>query len=450
MASPTIPRSIEAEVALLGCIFLDESLMTGVLDQIDAEDFYDSKNKEIYKAMTSLYLDKQNIDITTINDFLTKNDKLNVAGGMEYIESILVSTYTTASIDTYIKLIKDASVRRKYINKLNTLVQEGYNPTSSISDYIENVEREVFELSKNKRTTELIPIRNVFEQVRENVALNAMHAGDITGLDTGFNNLNKITLGLQKDALIILAARPAMGKSAFAMNLAVNIAKKNKLGKAVVAVFSLEMAADQLVERMVSSEAMIESYKIKKGSFEGSEVQRFANAGDSLSKYNIYFDDSSDISVEDIRTKCRKLASEVGIDAVVIDYLQLIKGDQSKSKNEEVGNISRSLKLMARELHIPVIALSQLSRKVEEREDKKPMMSDLRDSGSIEQDADIVMFLYRDDYYKKENSNRPGEADLIIGKNRSGSTGELPYRFEGKYSRFVELDKKAKGKEEEV
>lgn len=455
MLNPTIPKNVEAEIALLGCIFVDQNLIVSALDQLEASDFYESKNKEIYKAMQALYNQKQNIDITTMQAYLNNNDKLSQVGGIEYVASIISSSYSTAGFDSYIELIRSSALKRKYIDKLNSLVQKGYDGKITINDYIDSVEKEVFELSTNKRTGELTHIKNVVEEVKKTTNLRSKSNSEITGLDTGFSTLNKVTLGFQKDALIIIAARPSMGKSAFAMNLAVNVAKNNKDGKANVAVFSLEMSSEQLVERMISSESFIESDKIKKGKLSGDEGMRFNVAGASLAGLNIYFDDASNISVEDIRTKCRKLKADNDLDIVIIDYLQLIKGDSSKSKNEEIGMISRSLKLMARELHIPVIALAQLSREVEKTEDKKPMMSHLRDSGSIEQDADVIMFIYREDYYKKKDSTRPGEADIIIAKNRSGSVGdELPFIFQGPVSKFIPLDPNRKsesnqnGKEE--
>lgn len=439
MKNPILPKEIEAEIAILGCIFLDDNLMVSVEDEISYEDFYEIKNKEIYKAMSELHKDKKDIDITTLTSHLNAKDKLNVAGGVDYINSIFDFSYTVSNIDSYIELVKNASIKRKAIDLLSNLAQDGYSNDKSANDYLNEIEYQILELSKRKNTGSFEDVNDVLEKVKRNVEANAVAEKEITGIDTGFSNLNKVTLGLQKDALIILAARPAMGKSAFAMNLAVQAASNNKEGKAVCAIFSLEMSSDQLVERMVAADSMIHQTTIKKGRIIGREQVRFANSCDKLSKLNLYFDDSSYITVDDIRTKCRKLSAEKGLDLVIIDYLQLVKGDQTKAKHEEVAGISRGLKLMARELHVPVVALAQLSRNVEQRESKKPNMSDLRDSGSIEQDADVVMFLYREDYYNK-NSPRVGEADLIISKNRSGSAGgELKFLFQGEYSKFVEI-----------
>lgn len=434
-----VPKNRDAEIALLGCVFLDESLMNAICDELSYSDFYDEKNKTIFKAMTNIFFEKGSIDITTVCSELERSGKLVNAGGIEYINQIANFIYTTSNVDSYISLVRDASLKRRAINVLGKLTQDGYNPDLTANDYIVSLEKEVFELSKSKKTTEFTRISDVVETVKRNAEINSNKRSAITGLDTGFKNLNKATLGLQNGSLVILAARPAMGKSAFAMNLAVQVAQSNKDGKAHVAIFSLEMGADQLVERMISADALINNTKLRKGDISGTDGILFSGSSEKLAGLNLYFDDSASITVEDIRAKCRKLAAEEGLELVIIDYLQLIKGDSTKAKHEEIGAISRSLKLMARELEIPVVALAQLSRDVEKRDDKKPIMADLRDSGSIEQDADIVMFLYREEYYKK-NSERVGEADLIIAKNRAGSTGELKYKFEGQYSKFTDND----------
>ncbi len=433
-----VPRNREAEIALLGCILLDEQLITAVNDEISYSDFYDEKNKEIFKAMTNLSIKKQSIDVTTLWGELEKSGKISVVG-VEYLNQIASSIYTTSNLDDYINLVRDTSLKRRAISLLSTLMQDGYKAEINANDYITNLEKEILELSKSKKTTAFKRVNSVVDIVKENVDRNSKSTSAITGLDTGFDNLNRATLGFQNGNLIILAARPAMGKSAFAMNLAVQVATKNLDSAAHVAIFSLEMGADQLVERMISSEARLDGELIKKGHIYGDDGLLFGGAAQKLSSLNLFFDDSASITVEDIRAKCRKLKAEFGLELVVIDYLQLIKGDSSKPKHEEIGAISRGLKLMARELDIPVIALAQLSRDIEKRDSKVPIMADLRDSGSIEQDADIVMFLYREEYYKKTPENE-GKASLVIGKNRSGKTGTLDFRFEGQYSKFEESD----------
>ena len=436
-----IPSEMESEIALIGCVFLDESILYQVADMLDVEDFYFQKNKLIYKAMLDLLKKGQNIDVTTVVSKLTNDNMLEQCGGLEYISSIADYSYSTANFETYVELILNASLRRNAINTLGKLAQDGYNNKQTAFDYIESVERQVFELSKRRRVSSFDKVSEVAAYVLEKTEKNANRNDDVIGYDTGFSSLNKYTQGFQPGQLIILAARPAMGKSAFAMNLAINVANRNKGGEAAVAIFSLEMGSDQLVERMLASESSIRLNTIKSGRLAKNEWARFTTSCTKLGSMNLYFDDSADSSISSIRAKCRKLKADSGLDFIVIDYLQLIESDSSlarASQQEKISKISRSLKLMARELEVPVLALSQLSRAVEQRDEKRPIMADLRDSGSIEQDADIVMFLYRDDYYN-HSSERKGEADLIISKNRSGSTHEgLPFIFTPEHQRFKE------------
>lgn len=438
----TLPRNLEAEIALIGSILIDEKLMVEISDLIVPDDFYDQRNKLIYRTILNLFKENKSIDVTTVASVLISQNLIDQVGGVEYISSIGDRTYYSENYETYCQLISEAAIKRNAINRLNKLAQDGYKVGIDAYNYLELVEREVFDLSKRRRYDAFKPISEVSQNVISNVEKNASRTNEIIGVDTGFGSLNRFTQGFQPGQLIILAARPAMGKSAMAMNLAVNIAKHNKNGFANVAIFSLEMSAEQLVERMVACESSIRLNYIKSGHIGNkSDWMRFNTACNGLGKLNLYFDDSSDSTISSIRAKCRKLASEQGLDFVVIDYLQLIESDETSarvSQQERISKISRSLKLMARELEVPVLALSQLSRAVEQRDEKKPMMSDLRDSGSIEQDADIVMFLYREDYYNKQ-TERKNEADLIISKNRSGATSEgLPFIFTGEFSRFRE------------
>ncbi len=437
----SVTRNIEAEVALIGCILLDESLIIELADQLIPDDFYDTKNKIIFKTMLELAREGKNIDVTSLVTSLQASQLLDQCGGLNYISSIADASYSTLNYETYCDLIKEASIKRSTINKLVQLSQDGYNPNIKAYDFVDMVEKEVFELSKRRNVENFRPISEVSNTVMSNTANNASRTDEVIGLNTGYGSLNKYTQGFQNGQLIILAARPSMGKSAMAMNIAVNIAAKNADGKATVAIFSLEMPAEQLVERMISCESNIRLNNIRSGRIAKEDWMRFQTSCMKLAKLNLYFDDSSGSSISSIRAKCRKLASEERLDFVVIDYLQLIESDSASARatqQEKISKISRSLKLMARELNIPVLALSQLSREVEKRDDKHPVMADLRDSGSIEQDADIVMFLYREDYYDK-GSDRKNEADLIISKNRSGSTHQgLPFLFMGEYQRFRE------------
>ncbi len=441
MKAPVVPFEKEAEIALLGCIFLDQNIIYQVSDLLSGDDFYDQKNRLIYKAMLDLSRNGRGIDATTVIAQLTVNNVLEQSGGVEYISEIALGGYSTINIESYVDLIESASLRRRAITVLNDLSQAGYDTGVSAFDYIDYVERNVFDLAKSRRVESFKHISSVSRNVLENTERNAARSQELVGLDTGFGCLNKVTQGFQNGSLIILAARPAMGKSAMALNLANNVATKNKNGHASVAIFALEMSAEQLVERMIAADSSIRLDQIKNGSIRKNDWIRFNTSCSKLSGLNLYFDDASDTTIASIRAKCRKLKADSGLDFVVIDYLQLIEPDKMSarlSQQEKISKITRSLKLMARELDVPVLALSQLSRNVEQRDDKKPIMADLRDSGSIEQDADIVMFLYRDDYYNKA-SERKGEADLIVSKNRSGSIHDgMPFIFTGEYQRFKE------------
>ena len=441
MQTLKVPCELEAEGAILGCVFLDQNVIYQIADLLDADDFYDSRNRFIYKSMIQLSRDGRGIDPTTVIAQLQVSNLLEQCGGIQYISSLADLGYSTLNIESYVELVQNASLRRRAIETLRDLSQAGYDNGLNAFDYLEQVEKSVFELSKDRKVDSFRHISDVSRAVLEATERNANRNEDVIGLDTGYGCLNKITQGFQNGQLIILAARPAMGKSAMALNLAVNVANSNKGGNAGVAVFSLEMSAEQLVERMIAADSSIRLNQIKNGRIAKNDWIRFNSSCSKLANINLYFDDSSDPTIAKIRAKCRKLKAESGLDFVVIDYLQLISPDQASAKlsqQEKITRITRSLKLMARELDIPVLALSQLSRAVEQRDDKKPIMADLRDSGSIEQDADIVMFLYRDEYYNHA-SERKGEADLIISKNRSGSTHEgLPFMFAGEYQRFKE------------
>lgn len=432
-----IPQEIDSEIAIIGCIFLDPNSIFQVADELSPDDFYDTRNRLIYQTMLDLNRNGSAIDATTVASDLNQKNLFEQAGGFDYLAKLTDYGYSTDNMDSYIQLVEDASLKRKAINTLNSLAQKGYDINVNAFDYIDDVERTVFDLSKRRKVDEFRGIKDVAEAVSQQTIKNASRNGEIIGIDTGFQCLNKICQGFQSGQLIILAARPAMGKSAMAMNLAVNVATHNNNGNASVAIFNLEMSAEQLVERMIACEASIHLGKIKNGQIPKNDWVRFNTGIEKLSKLNLYFDDSSDSTIASIRAKCRKLKANSRLDFVVIDYLQLIESE-GKSQIEKVTKITRSLKLMARELDCPILALSQLSREVEKRDEKKPIMADLRDSGSIEQDADIVMFLYREDYYNKA-SERKGEADLIVSKNRSGATSEgLPFLFTPEFQRFKE------------
>lgn len=436
----SLPHHHEAEQSVLGTVFLEPKKIVEVIDQLNPDDFYALSHSLIYQAMRNLYQENLKIDYTTVAGRLESEQTLGKAGGMSYLLELSESVPSTAHLETYIDLVKDGSLKRQVIHLAGEILEEGYQSSHPANEYLARAEESIFALSQKRKTTVFLELSEVISEVKEKTERNRDKKGGVTGLRTGFSNLDHITNGLQPEELIILAARPSMGKSAFAMNLALNVAKRNKDGQAGVAIFSLEMSNEQLVSRMLSAEANIENTKIKTGSLTSREWQFLEGGMQSLSRLPIVFDDSSSVTVSDIRAKCRKLAQEGRLDFVVIDYLQLIKADDSRSGNrqEEVAKISRGLKQMARELKVPILALSQLSRDVEKREDKRPVLSDLRESGSIEQDADIVMFLYRNDYYERNSESKTGEVELSIAKNRQGAAGvTLKFRFDTEYSRFT-------------
>lgn len=441
-----LPYHLEAEQSVLGTIFLDPKTITAVIDYLDDSDFFEQSHILIYHAMKLLNVENLKIDYASVAAKLEQSQSLAKAGGLAYLQSLSDAVPSIAHLQTYIDLVKDGSLKRQVIEVTSKILEEGYNGAMDASSYVAKAEEDIFALAQKRKTSAFVLLADVMYEVREKTERNRDKKGGITGLQTGFSNLDNITSGLQSEELIILAARPSMGKSAFAMNLAINVARLNKEGSAGVAIFSLEMSNDQLAQRMLSTEANVESKRIKEGSLTPKEWQMMESGMQTLSRLNIHFDDSAAVTVADIRAKCRKLSQEGKLDFVVIDYLQLIKGDErSGNRQEEVARISRSLKQMARELKIPILALSQLSREVEKREDKHPVLADLRESGSIEQDADIVLFLYRHDYYVRDESKQTNEVELHIAKNRQGAAGKrLSYRFDTEYSRFrVQSDRES-------
>jgi len=439
-----LPYHREAEQAVLGIVFLDQKEIVTIIDQLNKDDFYELSHALIFQAMKDLFQENLKIDFASVAARLEQMQNLERVGGRRYLLELTEMVPTTDHLDTYIDLVKDGSLKRQVIKVASNIVEDGLNKDEMAFEYITRAEEDIFALAQKRKTSAFSIISQVIKEVKEKTEMNRNKKGGITGLSSGFAEFDKLSAGLQPEELIILAARPSMGKSAFAMNLAINIAKKNKEGKAGVAIFSLEMSNEQLAARMLSAESNVENNKIKSGHLTAPEWQHLEGGMQTLSLLNIFFDDSAAVSVADIRAKCRKLKQEDKLEFVVIDYLQLIKGDsRSGNRQEEVAKISRSLKEMARELKIPVLALSQLSRDVEKREDKRPVLADLRESGSIEQDADIVLFLYRNDYYQRDPDKKTGDVELIVAKNRQGAAGVmLPFRFDTEFSRFLSKEER--------
>ncbi len=434
------PHDVEAEQAVLGSMLTDKDAVISAIEILKIDDFYRTDNKSIYEAIMNLYNRAEPIDIITVKAELESLGKFEQVGGLEYLASLPDKVPTTANAIKYIKIVEEKSTLRNLIKTANEIIELGYDPTEDVSDIMEGAEKKIFNIMQNKDKKSYSPIKDVlvdsFTQLEE-LYNRKQH---ITGVPSGFVELDYKTAGFHGSDLVLIAARPAMGKTAFALNIATNAAVRANVP---VAIFSLEMSKEQLVNRILCSEAMVDSNKVRTGKLEEDDWTKLAGSIGPLSEAEIYIDDTPGISITEIRAKCRKLKLEKNIGMVVIDYLQLVQGTNKRgaSREQEISEISRSLKILAKEISVPVIALSQLSRAAEQRPDHRPMLSDLRESGAIEQDADIVMFLYRDDYYNKD-SEKKDIAEVIIAKHRGGSTGTVELLWLGSYTKFVNLEKR--------
>ncbi|MGN1152734.1 MAG: replicative DNA helicase [Candidatus Gastranaerophilaceae bacterium] len=442
--SQLMPQNTDAEEAVLGAILVNPVCLTRVVEIISPESFYKPAHRYVYEAMLQLFNTNERIDIVSVSDVLNLNQKLELVGGRAFINDLSFKTITTSNVEYYAKQIQEKAIKRSLINAGSEIVTSGYELTP-VEESLEKAERLIFNIASQKATKDLTNIKDLVLSTYEKIEYRYQHRGELTGIDTGFYDLNDMTSGLQKSDLIILAARPAMGKTAFALNLARNAAL---IGKVPVAIFSLEMSKDQLVQRLLCSEAEIDSQRLRSGNMSEKDWEKLALAMDSFAAApaQIFIDDTAGCTLTDIRAKCRRLAMEQSnLGLIVIDYLQLIESSGKEDRMQQISAISRGLKILARELNVPIIALSQLSRAVESRTDKRPMLSDLRDSGAIEQDADIVMFIYRDEYYKKESGDEEevsaqaankGESEIIIAKHRNGAVGTVKLLFQGNITKF--------------
>lgn len=449
MPIKTLPNNIEAEESVLGACFLSKYALQKACENLSPDSFYDEKNGKIFAAMNALVEEKTPIDITTVTGYLKKNNQLTEIGGVEYLTEVLNFVPTASNIDYYIKNVEDASILRKLIETATDIASEGYRTDETVNEILDNSEKKILNIVKNRKSSEFRSIKDILQKTQLDLERLSEHKGEVTGLSTGWYDIDKLTTGLHPNELIIIAARPAMGKTVFALNLATHAAMTQDKS---VALFNLEMSAEQLAMRIISSLGQVDGFKLRTGNLMNTDWKRINEAISQLSNTNLVMDDTPGITIGEIRAKCRRLASsEKGLSLVVIDYLQLISGGKNYGANrqQEVSDISRSLKTLAMELQVPVIALSQLSRSVEAREDKRPIMSDLRESGSIEQDADIVAFLYRDDYYKKEarNEDNTSIVELIIGKHRNGPTATVELLFKKDTSTMLNLSKGNRGEE---
>ncbi|AYE39429.1 replicative DNA helicase [Companilactobacillus zhachilii] len=445
------PNDKDAEQAVLGAVFLSQDALIEAMEYVDAEDFYQHANQLVFQAMMNLNDEEEPVDVVTVQNELDRLNQIEDIGGVSYLAELASAVPTAANTTYYAKIVKNKSTLRRLINAATGIVQRSFEEDDDVDSIIDQSEKEIMDVSENRNHKGFRRISDVVKSSFEEIDKLYDQDSDVTGLSTGYKDLDAMTTGLHKDELIILAARPGVGKTAFALNLAQNAATKSN---ATVAIFSLEMGAESLVNRMLCSEGSIDANALRTGKLDENQWNSLVVAMGSLSRTNVYIDDTPGIKMAEIRSKCRRLLKESGnLDLVIIDYLQLIEGTGQENRQQEVSVISRNLKKLAKELHVPIIALSQLSRGVEARQDKRPMLSDIRESGSIEQDADIVAFLYRDDYYRDEDgddndNSEPqeepedpdvGEVEVIISKNRSGPRGTAKLLFVKSYNKFSSI-----------
>lgn len=439
MNTKTEPHNLEAEQSVLGAAFMSKSALQKVCEDLSSESFYLDAHSKIYDVIKELYNTNVAVDITTVTDRLKSKKLLKQIGDVDYLLEIVNSVPTASNVDYYINIVNEKAILRNLISTATSIVSEAYMGDATINETLDDAERKILGVVKNRKSGEFKPIQEALTNAQLNLEKLSESGGEITGIPSGFYDLDKVTTGFHENELIILAARPGMGKTAIVLNIVVNVALATKKN---VAVFNLEMNAEQLAMRMISSAGQIDGYKIRTGKLEHSDWKRVNEAISQLAETNIKIDDTPGITIGEIRAKCRRLAAtEKGLSLIVIDYLQLVSATSKYAGNrqQEVAEISRALKTLALELKVPIIACAQLSRAVEGREDKRPLMSDLRESGSIEQDADIVAFLYRDDYYNKEArmDDNNSVVEFIIGKNRNGQTKTVELLFKKNTSTFI-------------
>lgn len=428
-----MPQNLEAEMSVLGVAFLDDKLISKIVEEVNEDMFYDDRNKKLFQAIKSLHEQSIAIDVTTVSDELDKTKNFSAVGGIEYLTEVIDSVATAANLDYYINIIKEKAIVRNLINTATDIVMEAYEEEDNVTSLLDTAEKNILDVVRSRQTSEFVPISEALRSAQEQLEYLAQNKSTISGLETGFIDLDKATSGLHEGEMIVIAARPGMGKTAFALNIATHAAMTTKKA---IAIFNLEMSKEQLVNRMLSALGGIEGKKLQNGQMMQTDWKKYNEAMSQLADTNMYIEDNAGITSSDIRAKCRRLASKPeGLGLVIIDYLQLLTlgGKRPDSRQQEVSDISRSIKTMAMELKVPVIALAQLSRNAEKRENNEPMLADLRESGSIEQDADIVMFINRKDYYKAKEQlgkNDNAETDIIIAKHRKGGTGKFTVLFE--------------------
>ena len=429
------PQSIEAELSVLGAMMLKSSAATQALELLRAEDFYRQAHRAVFDAMEGLVRAGEPVDIVTMTEALKKAGLLEQVGGISFLANLTNAVPSTANLEHYAKIVKEKAILRSLIDVSTEIAGAAYEESNEIAEQLNEAERKILAIAGGQTTASFIPAKKVVFDAVDRVSELAKAKGGITGLSTGLSTLDNVTRGLQNADLIIIAARPAMGKTAFVLNLATHVA----LQGGTVAFFSLEMPREQLMHRIFCAEGQIEATHLARGELDDAEWERLVKVADRMMKTNLYFDDTSSTTVLDIRSRARRLKAEHGLDLIAIDYLQLILAPgRVENRTLAVAEMTRSLKILARELNVPIVVLSQLSRATEGRSDKRPMLSDLRESGSIEQDADIVMFLYREDYYNQDTENA-NITELSIAKHRNGATDTVKLYFQKEYTRFRDL-----------
>ena len=431
------PQNIEAEQSVLGAMLIKKEVITQAQELLRPDDFYREAHRIVFETMLELAGDNEAVDLVTLTEALRKKEMLEKVGGISFITALANYVPTAANIVYHAQIVKEKSELRHLIDAATEIASAAYEATDDVKDIMDDAEKKILAVAANQTGGAFEPIRNIVIDTVGRVETLYENQGGLTGISTGFRDLDRDTSGLQKSDLILVAARPSMGKTAFTLNIATYAAMHGH----TVAFFSLEMSKEQLVQRMLCSEGGIDSQRLRTGQLEDADWDRLINTADRVSKASIYIDDTAGINVMDLRSKARRLKAEHGLDLIVIDYLQLMQGrarSSSDNRQQEISEISRSLKALARELDVPVVALSQLSRSVESRTVKKPMLSDLRESGSLEQDADIVMFLYREDYYDQE-TERKNITEVIIAKHRNGPIGTIELFFQKEFTKFRDL-----------
>nr|MBO2500467.1 replicative DNA helicase [Acidimicrobiia bacterium] len=428
------PHSREAEESLLGAVLLSPDAANDVMDRVHPEDFYVPAHQSIFEAMRRLYDNNQAIDAVTLAEELRRTGELEKVGGVPYLTRLVDVVPVTSNIDHYADIVEENARRRELIRAGAAITNIAFDLDEEIHTVMDRAEQSVLSVAERRASQSMIEVGPLFAEVLERIEQLEQQGSEVTGLATGFRDLDKKLAGLQPANLVIIAARPAMGKSALTMNIATNVALQQK----PVALFSLEMSKEEIVQRILASVGRVDSMKLRSGQL-GPLWQRVVDAASRMYQAPIYIDDSPIVTVTDIRAKCRRLKRKKGLALVIVDYLQLMQGTARENRQQEIAEISRSLKNLARELDVPVIGLSQLNRSLEAREDKRPRLSDLRESGSLEQDADVVMFIYRHEYYHPEDQENKGLAEIIIAKHRSGSTGTVKMTFLPEFTRFADL-----------